>query len=141
VLDRTDFDRFGQKRSIGVLEIGAAYLVILVKVFDGRGLPAFGYGSPVDEFQNVRVHSALDGECLRVFVYGGNDAMIRHEQSFWSVSDAGAVRRGLRGRRRRCCLRDGVIAEQCTKTKHQRGGEVLGWSSHKLAGLLGITAV
>jgi hypothetical protein len=96
---RADFDRPGQKRSVRIFEIGAAYLVVRVNIVDGRGFAAFGYGRAVNDFQNTRFSSALDSECLRVFVHGGDDSMIRHEQSFWSVSDAGTVRRSLGGRR------------------------------------------
>ena len=96
MLDQANFDRSGQKRSIGVLEMRAAYLVVLVKVVDGHGLPVFGYEGPVDDFQNVRFHSAFDRERLRVFVHGGDDAIMRHEDSFRSVADGGAVGRGLR---------------------------------------------
>ena len=66
VLERADLDRSGQKRSIGVLEIGAAYLVILVKVVNGPSLPIFGYGSPVDDFQKRAIPFCLRRECLRV---------------------------------------------------------------------------
>ena len=98
-LYRPDFDRPRQERAVSIFEIGAAYLIVLVKIVDGRGFAAFGYGRALDDFQNARISSALYGECLRVFVYGGDDSMIRHEQSFWSVPDGGTGWRWLRGRR------------------------------------------
>ena len=85
-LYRPDFDRPRQERAVSILEIRAAYLVLLVKIVDGHGFAAFGYGRALNDFQNARFSSALDSECLRVFVHGGDDSVIWHEQSFWSVS-------------------------------------------------------
>lgn len=76
VLDRADLDGSGQKRSVGILEIGTAYLVVLVNVVDRRGFPVFSYGCAVNDFQNARFASTFNRECLRVFVDGGYYAMI-----------------------------------------------------------------
>src|SRR5262245_42313770 len=78
-LYRPDFDRPRQERAVSIFEIGAAYLIVLVKIVDGRGFAAFGYWRALNDFQNARISSALDSEGLRVFVHGGNDSMIRHE--------------------------------------------------------------
>jgi hypothetical protein len=136
----TDFDRPGHERSVSVLHIGAAHLVVVVDIFDGRCLPAFGYGSAVNDSQNMRFPFPLDRECLRVFVDGGNHSMIWDEQSSLFVIDGGTVRRRVRRGTRR--LGDYLSAEQYAERKHQHGAEEVGWGPHKLGWMVrAITAV
>ena len=52
-LYRPDFDRPRQECAVSIFEIGAAYLIVLVKIVDGRGFAAFGYGRALNDFQNA----------------------------------------------------------------------------------------
>jgi hypothetical protein len=138
-LHRTDFDRSCQKRSISVLQIGAAYLVILVDVVDGRGLAAFGYGCPLNDFQNARFSSALDGKGLRVFIHGGDHAVIRHKSPTRALLGKFFLGSWRCIRRHRSCLCAEGYAKSNSEHKHR--SKVCEFGLHSLGGLVRHTAV